>query len=327
MSGKNIKIENIIKLLKKNFNEYSICKINDYFLLKNIYKNDYLKINSNYQIRNIYKIYLRNHDHLLVQRLLDVILKYKKVKRIFKFIRQIHQKTDYEIFEQIRKIWKNNQSGGSNLCFSNNLWAEEIIFHIKKNNIKPKNYLDVGCGSGKLTVLIGNKLNLNKENIFGIDIESFHEKGDWDRKKLEFIFKLVKVGKKLPFKNNTFDLVSTFMVLHHIEDLDFQLKEINRIIKKNGYLVIREHDCVTHVDKMLCDLEHYMYFHLNSEKMNNNISKNFQNDYKAYYYDIFEWDYFMDKYGFKFVYGSYISKDIYNQITPTRSFIRIYQKI
>ena len=32
------------------------------------------------------------------------------------------------------------------------------------------------------------------------------------------------------------------MVLHHVEELDKNLKELARIIKENGYLYIREHD-------------------------------------------------------------------------------------
>jgi len=331
MTEKNIKIENIIKLLKKNFNEYSICKINDYYLLKNKYKDYYLPISSNYQIRNIFKIYKEYKDLGLHMRLIDIVFKYKKLQKKKAILKNIYNKTDYEIFKIINKTWRSriiHQKGGyDNKCFSNNMWSEEIIFHLKKNKINPKNYLDIGCGSGQLTTLFGQKLNLDKKNIHGIDVDSFHEKGDWNRKKPEFTFKKVTKNEKLPYKNNYFDLVSSFMVLHHIENLDKELKEINRIIKKKGYFIIREHDCITSIDKMLCDIEHYMFFYLNTENINNKLSSDFQKKYYAKYYDCFEWDYIMDNYGFKFIYGSYISKDIHNQMTPTRSFLRIYQKI
>lgn len=43
-------------------------------------------------------------------------------------------------------------------------------------------------------------------------------------------------------KATSVDLVTCFMVLHHIETLDDTLRELARVINEGGYLYIREHD-------------------------------------------------------------------------------------
>lgn len=39
------------------------------------------------------------------------------------------------------------------------------------------------------------------------------------------------------------DLISCLVTLHHLENLDEILGELSRIVKENGFLLIREHDC------------------------------------------------------------------------------------
>lgn len=45
---------------------------------------------------------------------------------------------------------------------------------------------------------------------------------------------------KLPFNNNSFDLINCLGVLHHLPNVSFVLKEIYRCLKKDGYAFIRE---------------------------------------------------------------------------------------
>ena len=41
------------------------------------------------------------------------------------------------------------------------------------------------------------------------------------------------------------DLITCFVVLHHVADLHSILLELVRILRSNGYLILREHDCKT----------------------------------------------------------------------------------
>ena len=49
------------------------------------------------------------------------------------------------------------------------------------------------------------------------------------------------------------------MVLHHVENIDNLLREMNRIVKKGGFIYLVEHDTFTDIDKMLVDIEHALY--------------------------------------------------------------------
>ncbi len=44
----------------------------------------------------------------------------------------------------------------------------------------------------------------------------------------------------LPFENATFDLITCFGTLHHIPNVSFVLKEMLRVLKPDGYILIRE---------------------------------------------------------------------------------------
>ncbi len=49
-----------------------------------------------------------------------------------------------------------------------------------------------------------------------------------------------KISGKIPFKDNSFDLITCFAVLHHIPNVSFVFKEISRVLKPNGFLLLRE---------------------------------------------------------------------------------------
>jgi ubiquinone/menaquinone biosynthesis C-methylase UbiE len=75
------------------------------------------------------------------------------------------------------------------------------------------------------------KLNLGcgkdiKKDYINVDIH-----------KLKGVDKIVDLNQKLPFKDNFFDEVFCSHVLEHSKDLNFTLKEIYRILKKDGKLI------------------------------------------------------------------------------------------
>lgn len=43
--------------------------------------------------------------------------------------------------------------------------------------------------------------------------------------------------------DNSVDLITSFVTFHHIDDTDGVLRELSRILRPGGYLIIREHDC------------------------------------------------------------------------------------
>ena len=116
-------------------------------------------------------------------------------------------------------------------------------------------YLDYGFGDGSKTIAVKNKLNISMDDVYGLELEKVFDGQDKTREKIKFKYELIRSGKNFDFRDNMFNLVTAFVSLHHVVDLDFTLRQLNRIIKKDGYLAIEEHDCID-VDKMLADLEH-----------------------------------------------------------------------
>lgn len=91
--------------------------------------------------------------------------------------------------------------------------------------------IDIGCCYGQISTQIKDKGNV----VYGVDrkkegLEIAREKG--------IKTKLCDLEKNIPFSDKIFDGAVCLEVIEHIYNTDLLLSEINRILKKNGYLVI-----------------------------------------------------------------------------------------
>ena len=118
-------------------------------------------------------------------------------------------------------------------------WKKEFVKKINLN--KRKNLiLDLGCGTGDIFNEINNKYKNYKSSIFLVDpnIEMI-KLGKKKIKKKNEIW-LNYYGENLPFKNNSFDLVTMSFSLRNVESISKTLFEIKRILKKNGQFICLE---------------------------------------------------------------------------------------
>lgn len=90
--------------------------------------------------------------------------------------------------------------------------------------------LDVGCASGEITSIFSPK-----NHIYGVDIS-----GPFlaEAKKNGLTVKEADLEKEIPFPSSTFDMALCSEVIEHVVDTDKLLSEINRVIKKNGDLIL-----------------------------------------------------------------------------------------
>ncbi|CKE76326.1 Demethylmenaquinone methyltransferase [Bacillus paranthracis] len=105
-------------------------------------------------------------------------------------------------------------------------------------DIQNKRIIDIGCGGGIYTkelALMGAKsvvgldfskeiLQAAKENCSGFSNISFIH-GD---------------AHSTPYPNDTFDIVISRAVIHHLQDIPTFLREASRILKKNGVLIVQD---------------------------------------------------------------------------------------
>ncbi len=106
----------------------------------------------------------------------------------------------------------------------------------KKVNLKNKEkILDVGCGTGAVTKDIAD---LTRGQVTAIDIDK--EKLKEAKRYLAGVLnvKLIEADvQKLPFGNETFDLVVFNIVLIHIKNQEKALREMVRVTKTGGFLL------------------------------------------------------------------------------------------
>ena len=112
----------------------------------------------------------------------------------------------------------------------------EYLDIIESDIDKKSKILDFGSGFGEFIILL-NKMNFkafgveNCKKSFDISLLSWSEQF---KRKPRFFY----CNSYLPFKDNSFDIITLWNVVEHIDNLDFHLKEIVRVLKKGGKIFI-----------------------------------------------------------------------------------------
>lgn len=213
-----------------------------------------------------------------------------------KFIKLV-KKFGYNVGEIIVMINKNNSEkeiynkllesnktkdtsyGSEDNTEKNNRKAEIIqsLYNlIDEDKLELNNYLDIGCNRGELTVLIRDKLKINNENTYCIDIGSFGGRKIESVKGLEY---KIYDGINIPYDDKKFNLITILHVIHHVMKMDLLIKEINRVLMIGGIIIIKEHDSLDKDYVNIIDLEHLLWGTIEGTKYDD-----FKKDYFSKYY-------------------------------------------
>lgn len=136
----------------------------------------------------------------------------------------------------------------ANRCFFGK-WAGSydcFIFSILKlmqkkavAEAKAGKVLDVGCGTGYALEAVGNKFSDSK--LYGIDLSKEMIAKAKERLGKNAVLK-VAGADKLPFRENSFDCVLCTSAFHHFPSQLKALKEMKRVLKPHGRLVLFDED-------------------------------------------------------------------------------------
>jgi glycerol-3-phosphate cytidylyltransferase len=143
------------------------------------------------------------------------------------------------------KIW-NNRSFDSNIVYNyngynfNSLDEYNIFISEMTKNLIIKNnqkILDIGCGNGSFINSILNNKNIEKYDLTGIDY--CYNSIEYANKSYNGNFMIHDIKNKLPFNDNSFDVIlciSTLFYLDNEEQLADLINEIKRVSRTDSII-------------------------------------------------------------------------------------------
>ena len=109
-----------------------------------------------------------------------------------------------------------------------------LEFINKVNLLKPEDkILEIGCGIGTIV----NQLSTQGYNIIGTDISN--EAIAYGLEKYGEINLQVQPAEKLPFANESFDIVLSFDLFEHIAEINKHVSEVCRVLCPGGYYLFQ----------------------------------------------------------------------------------------
>ena len=130
--------------------------------------------------------------------------------------------------------------------------------------ISPDRVLDVGCGRGLMAIEAARRYPT--ATVTGIDIWSAEDQSNNTREaclenvKLAGVASRIEVqtcdARELSFDDQTFDLVVSHWVLHNLpsrEDREQAIREIHRVLRDDGCLLLVDIECIDEYVEILSD--------------------------------------------------------------------------
>lgn len=119
-------------------------------------------------------------------------------------------------------------------------WRRMAVKEIADKD-SPVKVLDVACGTGDFTIEIAKKVSAGSE-VIGVDIsEGMMEIGKEKMLKAGVTAEMTVADcEALPYDQNTFDRIAVGFGVRNFEHLDLGLREMCRVLKPDGKLVILE---------------------------------------------------------------------------------------
>lgn len=109
--------------------------------------------------------------------------------------------------------------------------------------IKDKEFLDLGCGYGWHCKYFADK---GASKVIGIDISTkMLELANLKNKASNISYSCIAM-EDIDFKDESFDIIFSFLAIHYIKDFDFLVNKIYKLLKKGGNFIFSvEHPIFT----------------------------------------------------------------------------------
>jgi ubiquinone/menaquinone biosynthesis C-methylase UbiE len=110
---------------------------------------------------------------------------------------------------------------------------------LSKVDIDEKICADLGCGTGFISLALSESANM----VFSIDVSRNMLREVYSnatKAGIKNLYPIKASMEDLPLFDNSIDAVFTNMALHHVEDPQKAIKEMYRLLKKDGTLIISD---------------------------------------------------------------------------------------
>ena len=125
-------------------------------------------------------------------------------------------------------------------------FLEKPAMYKKLPNLKGKNVLCIGCGSGEECEYIKS---IGAKKVVGIDIsKNLIDLAKKSYSELEFH---VMDMEKINFSENSFDFVYSSLAMHYLKDWKKVLKGISRVLKRKGLFLFSTHHPIRYGSKRI----------------------------------------------------------------------------
>lgn len=124
-----------------------------------------------------------------------------------------------DLYENVSNTWQEIASRGPD-------FIKYIAYLIPQKAFR---YLDIGCGEGQQIA------SVNAPEKYGLDIS---KKAALIASEYSNSHICVGVSEQLPYPSNYFDVITSIGVLTHIIDPELALKEMRRVLKDDGALIL-----------------------------------------------------------------------------------------
>lgn len=195
---------------------------------------------------------------------------------------------------QYNNWWRQKKTKEENINAAKRLYNHILNeLFIYKPGLKNSKILDVGCGAGNFLV----EAEKRELEIYGLDLSDYIL--NKAKKKVKGNF-FIGNGEKLPFQTNEFDFVTCIGALEHFPHPDEGIKEIARVMKKNGV-------CLFHVPNLMFLGHIYMAYKYGIMPSENKQS------FSEVFYTYKGWKNMIEKNGLEIVYC-----DVFNDMSETQ---------
>ncbi|MBI2196909.1 class I SAM-dependent methyltransferase [Candidatus Daviesbacteria bacterium] len=143
---------------------------------------------------------------------------------------------NHRLYNTWSKVPVNYYQNGVKNNFFQWLWHDTKIKLAKKiiKDLEFNNCLDVGCASGFMVSEIAKAFP--GASYYGVDV--YDKAIDSAKKTYPGIDFKIASAERIPYKKTFFDLILFYETIEHVEKPDKCLKEIRRVLKENGTLIL-----------------------------------------------------------------------------------------